>query len=50
MSKGEYWHNSLAKVVLTIIKKREQTGCIDKHIDLFINIDGTMVEKSSVYD
>lgn len=47
MVKGEYWHNGLAKVVLTIIKKREQTGCTDMNIDLFINIDGATVGKSS---
>lgn len=46
MIKGEYWHNGLVKVVLTIIKKCEQTGCTDMNIDLFINFDGATVGKS----
>lgn len=48
MCKGQYWHNGLKKVVLSIIKKRIQTDHVeDKDINLLINIDGATIGKSS---
>lgn len=48
MCKGQYWHNGLEKVVLSIIKKRIQTDHVeDKDINLLINIDGATIGKSS---